>query len=303
MTPTFIEEPDGKIRRYWVYGLVLESEVPFPELIETEITASNADVTLRLGSIDADNPEWTPLGHHFKYTDTAYLTTVSPDCRLLCRNGNEIIVDVAPGFSWLETRTHILGGKLAVLLQQRGHFAFHVSAVETPQGAWIFTGASGAGKSTSAAILGERMGWPLITDDVALIRMVDDVAMISGGVTKVKLWEDSIDMLALNRSSGQPDTWRHDKFHFLARQNAKCQAFPVARFFLIEPDQSGPPEPISGFQCVDHLEQSIFRRRTTPLFQAAKTGPIELLRLAGAIPMYRTGRLNEKTLAAMCEGS
>lgn len=57
----------------------------------------------------------------------------------------------------------------------------HASAVASPRGAILFAGASGAGKSTMAALLHRHTGWPVIADDVTHLRPVGSGWVVEDG--------------------------------------------------------------------------------------------------------------------------
>lgn len=294
------ETPDGKMRRYWVYGLILDSELPFPELVEIPREETAAEVTLRFDQLESVVLDWQSLGPHFRYADNAFLTVICPECRFVCQNGNEIIIEMKAGFSLMEIRTHILGGGLAVILQQRGSFAFHVSAVDTPNGAWAFTGPSGAGKSTSAALIAKRTGWPLITDDVALIQMVDSTPMISGGVVKLKLWKDSMDLVGVDMNTGQQDMWRPEKYHFIQKGAHQLKPVPLARLYVLRPDHKNGRRVVKGFGKVDELAEAIFRNYTVNLFAATAQAQVELIKIANAIEITVIPKINDERLDFSC---
>ncbi|EWG98231.1 hypothetical protein [Halomonas sp. BC04] len=92
---------------------------------------------------------------------------------------------------------YLLGTALGALLHQRHWFPLHVSALATPSGAWAFTGESGAGKSTLAAWLHHHCGWPLISDDVAVVKPGEMIPRLHPGPPRLKLWQDALAMLGI----------------------------------------------------------------------------------------------------------
>lgn len=89
--------------------------------------------------------------------------------------------DERDGVPARDVRQYLLGMSLGVLLYQRDWLPMHVSALHTPTGVWAFTGHSGAGKSTLGAWLHYTQGWPMISDDVAVIKPEDSQAYLYPG--------------------------------------------------------------------------------------------------------------------------
>lgn len=176
---------------YRVYGLGIRSEVPIDGVpIEglPPAGAGPADLDLRLGDI-------TPLPHEI---DSSWLdedhVRITRDERAIVfeyRDGTRFRIE--PGLittSWTtsaeDMATYLLGPVLAFALRMRGMLVLHASAVAIGGGALLFTGAAGAGKSTTAAAWLAR-GASLITDDVAAI----EGKAVLPGYARVRLWDDS----------------------------------------------------------------------------------------------------------------
>ncbi len=82
--------------------------------------------------------------------------------------GNLIEVEPLPTVDKDTLRLPLLGAAMAVLLQQRGLFSLHASAVAIDGRAAIFIGDKGQGKSTMSSMLYGR-GHEIIADDIAVI--------------------------------------------------------------------------------------------------------------------------------------
>ncbi|PVE22206.1 hypothetical protein DC522_22655 [Microvirga sp. KLBC 81] len=96
---------------------------------------------------------------------TFMISRASGGYRLLGPNGaDRLLPDPAAVIVWL--KIELLE---SLLIQQPDSFAIHAAGLRSPAGVVLLTGSSGSGKSTLAAILNAR-GWPLVADDVVLIR-------------------------------------------------------------------------------------------------------------------------------------
>ena len=79
---------------------------------------------------------------------------------------------------------------LPMALHTRGMQVLHASAVEMPMGAIAFCGASGAGKSTMAAALGDR-GNPPVADDALLFEPANEAIRVHQLPFSIRLMSES----------------------------------------------------------------------------------------------------------------
>src|SRR5690242_15876523 len=97
---------------YKAFGLVIQSELLFPELI---ITEGAPDLVIHLGKLDSLEPRLAPRSYIAKTTlGTIWL-----------QGGCELVIDPAPHVEEPILRNFILGPVLAALLRQRGLLALH----------------------------------------------------------------------------------------------------------------------------------------------------------------------------------
>ena len=151
---------------YKVFGLEVASEVRIPQFVESK--GQHPDVFIRFGEArnlvrpDAarERAVWLDENAFYFFWD--------PIGSFLVRNGNEILIDPLPDTDVDLICLPLIGILPAALLQQRGIFVLHGSAVSIHGCASVFVGWKGAGKSTTAAILYDH-GHPLLSDDVVAI--------------------------------------------------------------------------------------------------------------------------------------
>ncbi len=87
---------------------------------------------------------------------------------------------------------------MGALLQQRGNLVLHASSIVTQKGAALFTGYSGAGKSSLlTAFL--SLGYSMLADDISIVSMVQDQAWVKPGYPQAKLNADTLDKIGINR--------------------------------------------------------------------------------------------------------
>jgi hypothetical protein len=115
------------------------------------------------------------------------------------RDGTEFVIDhdgTSVQGTWLgaatveDTATYLLGPIIAFVLRLRGLLGLHASAIEVEGTAVVVVGPAGAGKSTTAAAFALN-GWPVLTDDVAVIAIRGDRMDVVPSYPRVRLWDDS----------------------------------------------------------------------------------------------------------------
>ena len=104
---------------YNAYNLRIGSEIELPELCPAE---GAPDVVVRLRSLPlGDRPSKVSLSEVF-----GNLTGIA---QVLIRNGQEILLDPLAETPSSLLSPNILGGCMAVILQQRGYLVLHASSV------------------------------------------------------------------------------------------------------------------------------------------------------------------------------
>jgi hypothetical protein len=182
---------------------------------------------------------------------------------------------------------------LGALLHQRHWLPLHISAVETPSGAWGFTGNSGAGKSTLAAWLHYHYGWKLVSDDVGVIKPEEGHPTLYPGPPRLKLWKDALERLGIERQGLVRDLTRTEKFHLNQHQGFKTTTEPLRALVMLErgpSDEKACVEAIEGVEAFRIVMSALYR----PEWGQRFNGPDRLMQygadLARQIRVYRYRR-------------
>lgn len=186
-----------------VYGLVLESNAPIPELLANGRCAGS-DLRLTFSAsgfpgardgyaLRLVSEERLACGEPFAclYEDTTtYVlryTRVADYC--LHKSARQINVYPTETAAPEEVRLFLLGGVLSLALELRGIPSLHASAVVIQDKAVAFLGNAGGGKSTLAASFLEA-GDPLLTDDILPLSWHDGQTWATFGYPQMRLWPD-----------------------------------------------------------------------------------------------------------------
>ena len=121
--------------------------------------------------------------------------------RFRVREGRQIDIQVAPGSDKKRAAELAYSAPFGALVHQRGELPLHASTVMHPRDGRIFliAGASGAGKSTTAAAFAQR-GWKVLNDDLSRLTIAESGTLVWPGFQALKLWGRSCQLLELDAS-------------------------------------------------------------------------------------------------------
>jgi hypothetical protein len=172
------------------------------------------------------------------------------------------------------------------IIAHAGQLVVHASAVETDQGAILFAGPSGRGKSTLAASLHQR-GYPLLGDDAIVIRSDGCMAVYPS----LRLFPDSIRTLF----ASSPDQTEVTQFsakrniHLAGEGPTGRVAHAIRAIFFLEADdtrQSPMVAPIRPSDaCMMFVEHSFWLDPTSIEQSAQRMRAASAV--AGAAPAFR----------------
>ena len=276
----------SKTKLYKAFGLVIESELPIPQIAELQCVQSDVRIVrsqLR-GIVDPDAPTTAEGGCIVPtMTDTLFRVT----------NGNLIEADVCDGDTDSNVAVYLMGSCMGAILVQRGFMLLHGSCVTDGKRSVLITGDSGAGKSTTAAEFLKR-GWRLVTDDVTCVFEQDGVPMVQASYPSQKLWQDALDHYEKSSDDIHSLYFSEDREKFgidvsESFFNGICPLSMVVR--LVAADHSTCLSPMEGMAKVDQLMRNTYRlyliekRHLQRHFQRC-------VNLAGKIPMALAVREN-----------
>lgn len=159
-----------------------------------------------------DGAVWT----EFYRTDVGYLLRFPglADFRV-SMGGGSITCAPVPGVSKATTEHLYLNQVLPLALSKQGKLVFHASAVDTGEGAVVFVGESGRGKSTLAASFAVN-GYRFLTDDGLLVEPEGSAFRILPSHPSIRLWSDSEAALVSPDARRAPNVSFTSKARFLA---------------------------------------------------------------------------------------
>lgn len=229
--------------RYRAFGLAIASDLPLPELVPAP--AGPVDLVIRL--VDTGRifpPPETP--GEFRFGDDECFLFYPQIGAFRVAPPGLIEVEPRPGIEPALVCFPLLGPVIALLLQARGAFLLHGSALGVNGQACGFLGDKGAGKSTTAGAF-LRAGHSLLTDDIIAINGLEGGAgRINPAFPQLKLTREASGALASPHLSERPGVpLVREKQRYLLGAGFSETTLVPGRFFLLRR---------GGELAVEHLD-------------------------------------------------
>jgi len=222
--------------QYHGFGLDILSEIEFPELQPAAFI--NPDVTITIGKVPEQLQGETYKRAFSIIGDDEYILTIKNISRYYTAHGNAIIVEPVEGIDLHSVRLFLLGTVMAMITYQRGRIPLHASGIIKNDNLILFTGNSGAGKSTTLAAF-EQKGYEIFTDDVCVLDADENVITGTSSYPMMKLWEDSIKKLGEENYARdftiRPQLPKYGQFF---HDVFTIDAVPVSKIFILCTDNS-----------------------------------------------------------------
>jgi hypothetical protein len=281
---------------YCSYGLSVRSAIALPELVQAEIGSAAADVVIRVGPVELDSPDGAGLVSGPSISADSMRFMCEGVGRFAINGGREIVVDQLPNADPRSIRFEIIGMAMAVLLHQRGMLVLHASVVAVAGGAVAFLGASGDGKSTTAACL-IRRGNTLVCDDIAPVDFTsDDRPRVFPAYPEMRLWPETAESFGLD-SSALPEVYDGTtKRVRRAAEGFATASLPLRRIYVLA---SGPRHAVVPLPPATAVAELLRHSYVANLLRQTGTAAAyfrQCARLAQAVPIARLERQRSLSL-------
>src|SRR5262245_53572088 len=248
-------KPDFRTRAthaYMLCGLRTHSEIPLTGVPTLANDAGNLDVVIQIESGRSTIAQ-SLSRLVFHHTAECSLIRVEDVADFEIRDGRQIRVWPAPQAMQKDIEIFLFGPAWATLCHQRGMLPLHASSIVTGTGITAFVGHSGAGKSTTAALL-NSLGYELISDD--LLPVSFDQNSIPGAwpyLRRLKLRHDSITRLAFKPTEVVSETSDKHRYFVSPKHISDPRWRRLERLYVLGnevADSHVPIEQITGADAV-----------------------------------------------------
>jgi hypothetical protein len=258
------------MNKYLVGGIVLETEIDFPELVSSD--SSQVDVVVRYGEVPEELEDTKQHKMLFSSNDKDEVLFKMPDvARFLIKGTSEVIIDIDDAERRADAHKYILTFVLGILSFKKKFYPLHGGGIVYNGEAYLFSGKSGAGKSTTMAGLQQR-GFPSVGDDIANMFIKDGKAYVHPCFPRFKLWEQSLKILD-NKNKGEY-LLRSDMDKYLVPvDNFHTTPVPVKRIYLLEENLVGETSftTVTGKEKLMKLKANSYKPWMVDAFGLTKT--------------------------------
>jgi hypothetical protein len=245
------------VNTYRAFGLGIHSQIDLPEL-QADPRAP-ADIRIELGDVDRAIERLMQGGRRIIPTAEAYRADWDEVGVALVREGREILVCPRAGVAESLLRLYVLGPGLAAALFQRGRLVLHGNAVAVRGRAIVILGASGWGKSTSAAAL-HVAGHPILADDVVAIAFESAAPALDAGFPQLRIWPDAAEFLGISHGELPRVRAEIDKRAFRAERGFALGRWPLHRIYVLEHGPRPEIARLNGQTAFEHVVRHTYVR-------------------------------------------
>lgn len=179
---------------YLIGGITIESDIFFPELIQTD---RKADVQVMYGEVP-EHLEQNNVDFPFiEANENQYLLKLEKIGRLLVENGTKITIQKSPNAKSKDLENYVLTNSIGALSYQRDLIPMHGGVFIHNNKGILISGSSGNGKSTLLASLYKK-GFKIISDDISNLEIVDGKLFVYPSFPSILLWKDTADKIDLH---------------------------------------------------------------------------------------------------------
>lgn len=197
---------------------------------------------------------------HLQVNEKHFFLDIPGVAKYRVMDGNLVQVYPYPEGDELSVNLFLNGCVLGVLLHQRGILHFHGNSFIYKNKGILLCGNAGVGKSSVATAFCQN-GSRFITDDISPVRIEQQSTIILPFNTSVKLWQDTLQKLAIENNGLERVRLELDKFYFPMAETAPEEQRLDHLFILGMHNQEGyEVNELTGMDKYNALRRQIYRR-------------------------------------------
>lgn len=181
------------MNQYYSHGLSIHSEIELSELLIKK--SSYPDVIIQFGNINDSNENFNNVDFSISTKMSVYSNKIIlfwKNIPVFSISTNQIIINQNINLDDSFLRWLLLGHAFAILLFKLDRLVLHANALNINNGAILFLGSSGKGKSTISFAM-QKKGYSLLSDDIITLEFTEnDIPNAFPSFPRIKLWPDTI---------------------------------------------------------------------------------------------------------------
>lgn len=244
-------------KKYIAGGIIIETDIDFPELLEVD---GDADVCVEYGHVPEILANATTSLPFFSCSEKDVLFKIDDIARYYIQDYSKVFISLLDPERKYDAEKYILTLVLGVLSLKKGFFPLHGGGVIYNGEAYLFTGRSGAGKSTTTMGLLQR-GFMAVGDDISNLFLKDGRTYVHPCFPRFKLWEDSLKLLQLEGNGEYKLRSNIDKFLVPVGNHLSSVPVPVKRIYLLchSKDETYKFREVDGIERFQKIRENIYK--------------------------------------------
>lgn len=246
---------------YNAFGLQIASEIELPGLLSG---TGKIDLNIKLGKVpDKLSGIIKNRGAAYELTEDYFLLKIRNVAKFLVKKSEEIIIEKLPGASNEQLSLYTINTPIGVVLHRLGNIPLHASAVAFGDFCAVFTGMSGAGKSTISTAL-NRKGYHLLTEEICAVSLSEKkIPVVHPGAAYTYLWRNTLDFFGYDKNKLFFRPNNPEKYRIPVNNNFCEKALPMKRLYVLSTKNSPDieTEEITGKQKFLPIRNNTYRYR------------------------------------------
>ena len=250
--------------KYLGFGLNINSEIEFPELLEADFITP--DIEILFGKVPEikDAINFSSPNFEYNINDNEFTFNVKNIAIYYAKDGKQVIVEPACEIKNMRNiRLYILATVMAAILLQRKLIPLHSSAITYNDQLYCVCGDSGAGKSTVISYLTNK-GYSIFSDDILVLNKdKSNTITACASYPMIKLWSDTLDDMHCSTYSEKsfPIMAGMDKYGFFFHKRFNTNRLIINKIFIIKKQECHDIliKEIKGFDAFTSLMKQIYR--------------------------------------------
>ena len=292
--PRTAEPARGAAFDYVLCGWHTRSDLPLTAVPTQRRAGESVDVRIEIAQGASPMAACT-RPYVFEHSAARSLIKIGEIAQFEVSEGRHIRVWLAPGAARKDAEIFLLGPAWASLCHQRGLLPLHASAIRTRHGVVAFSGHSGAGKSTTAAVM-VAAGYELVADDVLPISLNGDASPGAWPyLRRMKLCSKSIAQLALSPVAEVGTRLDREKKFVHPQRAAADEWVRLERIYLLETGHGASRgiDRLVGAEAVRALVDQTYHFAFIPMSGRYRDHLEMCAHIALSVPIYRLPRFAE----------